>query len=75
MIRTELIQARRNKDLTQRQVAEAIGVVQSYISEIENGYRTPSAKIIKKLELLYDTPAEELFADIYKNIDKPKVRV
>lgn len=39
--------ARVKRNITQKELAEKIGVNESMIAQIENGYRPPSAKILK----------------------------
>lgn len=40
---------RENKNLTQEEVAQAIGITRNYLSDIENGRYTPSFKTSIKL--------------------------
>lgn len=53
--------ARMMKGLTQRQVAESIGLDQSSIHRWEHGKTTPNVEAIKKLIDLYDCSADYLF--------------
>lgn len=53
---------RESKNMTTRQVGEAIGVAHSYISMIENG-KVPSLDKIKKLCDLYQVPISYLFGE------------
>ena len=44
--------ARVQKKLSQKDLAEKIGISQSYLSKIENGYQIKKEKIFKLLEFL-----------------------
>lgn len=58
-----LREARRSKDVSQRELAKKVGVDFSYISKIENGRLPPPAAdtIVKICEVL-EVPVEELLA-------------
>lgn len=45
----KLRQLRQDKDLTQPQLADAIGIEQSYVSKLENGKYVPSAEIFDRI--------------------------
>lgn len=47
-------------DLKQFEVAEKIGVSKSYISEIENGNRTPSLEIVQKYAAEFRMPVSSI---------------
>ena len=51
---------------TQNEVGAAVGVSGTMIRYIENGYATPSGKLMLKLSFLFDATVNELFADIEK---------
>ncbi|SHF80334.1 Transcriptional regulator, contains XRE-family HTH domain [Caldanaerobius fijiensis DSM 17918] len=51
---------RKNLKLTTRKVQELSGVSDSYISQIENGVRKPSADTLRKLAPVYKVNVEEL---------------
>ena len=62
-------EARKNKNMTQQQVADKIGVTKAYINKIENGVtKKPSLNILENLALLLDIDyvniAEEFGYDI-----------
>lgn len=67
----KLRQARRNMGLTQRVVAEKLGVEQSYISAIELGMRTGSAKTLARLSEYLNMPIAGL-SDEPVEIDLPE---
>jgi transcriptional regulator with XRE-family HTH domain len=53
--------ARRRRGLTQEEVSELSGVIQSDISLIERGERDPRAATIRKLAAAVDVSPGELF--------------
>jgi transcriptional regulator with XRE-family HTH domain len=52
---------RRNKDVTQEQLAELIGVSADFISQIERGLRSPSFENLQKLSEVLEVPLSEFF--------------
>lgn len=60
--------ARANKELSQDDIAEKLGVSKNYISLIENGKKEPSLKFLKDLASLLDIPALLL---IWEKMDLP----
>jgi transcriptional regulator with XRE-family HTH domain len=57
-----LRQLRRQKDLTQEQLAEAVGVSVEFISNMERGVNAPSFETLEKLAEALGVPVEELFS-------------
>lgn len=55
--------------MTQKNLAKTIGISQQMVSLIENEKRKPTIEVAKKLEILFKTPMEELFPDIFSNIE------
>lgn len=51
---------RRSRDLTQIQLAVAIGISPSYMSSIEQSQRFPSLKILQKIAKIIKTDIKEL---------------
>ncbi|NLB53186.1 MAG: helix-turn-helix transcriptional regulator [Syntrophomonadaceae bacterium] len=51
--------------LTQKEVAEIIGISRQYLSEIENFKRNVGGRIIQALAKLLGVTTEELFFDHY----------
>ncbi|AHM65113.1 helix-turn-helix transcriptional regulator [Paenibacillus polymyxa] len=51
-------------NLTQREVANAVGVTENHIRHIEAGRANPDAKLLFKLVKYLKTTAEELFPDL-----------
>jgi transcriptional regulator with XRE-family HTH domain len=58
----KLRKLRESKNLTTREVAEAIGITHSYVSRIENG-KAPSLDKLKKLCDFYHVDVSFLFGD------------
>lgn len=56
-----LRQIRRYRDLTQEQLAEALGLSVEFISNIERGKSAPSFETIEKLAEVLQVTVEELF--------------
>jgi transcriptional regulator with XRE-family HTH domain len=52
---------RRNKDLTQEQLAEAIGVTMEFISLMERGQNGPSFDTLQRLAEVLEVKVEEFF--------------
>ena len=45
----EIISARKDKNVTQKELSDLTGIIQGDISKIENGNANPSLKTLKKL--------------------------
>ena len=58
-------QLRRAKG-TQNAVGSAVGVTGTMIRYVENGYATPSGKLMFKLSSFFGVPINELFPDVEK---------
>lgn len=52
---------RRNKDLTQEQLAERVGISVDFVSLIERGLSAPSFDTIQKMSEVLEVPVEEFF--------------
>jgi transcriptional regulator with XRE-family HTH domain len=57
----KLRKIRRNKDVTQEQLAELIGVSADFISQIERGLNSPSFETLLKLAEVLEVPPRDLF--------------
>lgn len=44
-----MVEARRNRNLTQKELAERCGIAQTEISRIERGERNPSIRVLQKI--------------------------
>ena len=51
---------RKAKGLTQAELARSLGVCQSAISQIEKGFRNPSALLLLKLSEVLEAPIDAL---------------
>jgi transcriptional regulator with XRE-family HTH domain len=51
---------RAGRGLGQKQVASTVGVDNCYISLIENGFRSPSIRVLRKLESILEVPSGRL---------------
>jgi len=56
-----LRQLRRQKDLTQEQLAEAVGISVEFISNIERGINAPSFETLERLAAVLQLPFEAFF--------------
>jgi putative transcriptional regulator len=61
-MRKTLIEKRRKANLTQAQIAKAVGISVTMYSRIENGKRTPSLETALKIAQLLNASVEELFS-------------
>lgn len=59
---------RKAKGMTTVELAAAAGVKPQFISQIENGKRSPSLKILQKLASALDTTTSELLGEIPENL-------
>jgi putative transcriptional regulator len=73
--RTTLIALREAKGWRQEDVAKMLNISQQAVSLYENGKRDPSIRLAKKFEVLFKTPMEELFPDIFYNNETTKCNV
>lgn len=55
--------ARKNAGLTQKEVADQIGVDQTAVSFWENGKTFPRASLLLKIAMLYGVTVDELLSD------------
>ncbi len=54
---------RMKRGYTQKSLAEKLGFSQVFISQLEIGYRTPGKNAAKKLEEVFQMPADELMKE------------
>lgn len=59
--RTELIKARKQLNLTQQQVAIAVGIDRTAYSRIECGHRKPAVDVAIRIAALLGKQVEEIF--------------
>ncbi|MBN1552005.1 helix-turn-helix transcriptional regulator [bacterium] len=60
-LRNNLKVLRAHKDITQEQLAAAIGVTRKTINTIERGRFTPSTILALKLAQYFEVPVEDIF--------------
>ncbi|RGX07458.1 helix-turn-helix transcriptional regulator [Paraclostridium sordellii] len=60
-MRTNLKEVRKNKNLTQPQVANKLNIERSYYTKIERGQRTPSLDIALKIKEILNYNDDDIF--------------
>lgn len=60
-MRTNLKEVRKNKNLTQLQVANNLNIERSYYTKIERGQRTPSLDIALKIKEILNYNDDDIF--------------
>lgn len=60
-MRTNLKEVRKNKSLTQLQVANKLNIERSYYTKIERGQRTPSLDIALKIKEILNYNDDDIF--------------
>ena len=60
-MRTNLKEVRKNKNLTQLQVANKLNIERSYYTKIERGQRTPSLDIALKIKEILNYDDDDIF--------------
>ncbi|EAA0234912.1 XRE family transcriptional regulator [Listeria monocytogenes] len=64
---------KRNKvGMTQRELGIAVGLAEISIRKLENGERDPSISTAIKISKVLNSSMEEIFPDIFLNIDDTK---
>lgn len=56
---------RKKSGLTQRQLAESLGISEVYVRKIESGERRPGNRVAEKYVKYFDLPANRIFPDVY----------
>ncbi|MDC0760579.1 helix-turn-helix transcriptional regulator [Brevibacillus sp. AG] len=59
--RSTLIKARKEKKMTQQEVANAVGINRAFLANIERGEHTPSLEVAHKISLVLESNMETLF--------------
>lgn len=62
----KLRRIRRDRDMTQEQLAERCGISADYVSNMERGNKNPSFEMIAKLAEVLEVEVSELFIPIEK---------
>lgn len=60
-IKADLLKLRKKKNITQEEVALAVGVTRQTIIAVEKGNYTPSVLLALKLAAFFNTTVEKLF--------------
>lgn len=58
-----LVSARKNAGLTQRQVAEHLGITDAAVTQWEKGRTSPKTKLLPRLAELYGVSIDELMRE------------
>jgi putative transcriptional regulator len=64
-VRQRLVKERQKRKLTQKQVAQIIGISEVYVRKIEKGEKNPGRETMLKFGKLYDLNERELFPDLF----------
>ncbi|TQV73723.1 helix-turn-helix transcriptional regulator [Aliikangiella marina] len=70
----KLRQLRKDKEWTQPQLAEAIGIEQSYLSKLENGKSAPSADIFQMILDAFQVDTASLLEDVDSSVVHRQLR-
>ena len=62
VIGTRLRDLRKSQNLSQREVADAIGLPQSNLSRIENGKQRLNLTVLARMLMIYETSIQDFFA-------------
>jgi putative transcriptional regulator len=65
MRRYRLIEARKNRNWTQEDVAQKLKITAGFYGMIEQGHRNPRLPLAFSLERLFGIPAGQLFPDLF----------
>ncbi|MGI6777515.1 MAG: helix-turn-helix domain-containing protein [Acetivibrionales bacterium] len=58
-----IVKLRKQNNIKAKHLAESIGIDQSYLSQIENGKRSPSLDVVRKIAHALDTTVSELLGE------------
>lgn len=72
---TNVEKVRKAKGMTTVELAAAAGVKPQFISQIENGRRSPSLRILQKLASALDTTTSELLGEIPERLSPEMKRL
>lgn len=61
----QLLKHLRKEKGSQTKVASELGISRQYLGMIESGDRNPTVKLMAKMERYFDTPAKDLFPDLF----------
>lgn len=71
-MRSVLVQERKRRRLTRKEVSKALDLAEITIRKLEEGGRDPSIKTAGKLSLFYNKKMEDLFPDIFLHSNDTK---
>ncbi|MFS0766070.1 helix-turn-helix transcriptional regulator [Peribacillus phoenicis] len=71
-MRKRLVNERKKRKLTQKQVAETLNISSIYVRKIEKGERNPGRETMLKFEKLYGIQDRILFEDLFQEHDDTK---
>lgn len=54
---------RNDKDITQKELANKLGITQQMMSNYEKGYSTPNINLAKKIAIELESDVENIFFD------------
>lgn len=60
-MRQRLIKLRKERGMTQQQVAEILGITRSFYGMIETGDRNPTLELAKRIAELFQVEIEQIF--------------
>ena len=61
----QLLKHLRKEKGSQAKVASELGISRQFLGLIESGDRNPTVKLMAKMERYFDTPAKDLFPDLF----------
>lgn len=62
-MRTRLISLRKERNMTQQEIADLLGITRSFYGMIETGDRNPTLDLAKRIAELFNVNIEEIFFD------------
>ncbi|WP_404453999.1 helix-turn-helix transcriptional regulator [Virgibacillus necropolis] len=73
MYRKHLFAIRKKYSITQKELAEIIGISEVYVRKIEKGVVKPGRDTMLKYEYFFNVDIKKLFPDIFLHINDKKV--
>ena len=81
MISSKILELRKKKGFTVRELASIAGITHSMVSNFENNNKIPGRRVIEKLAKAFNIPEEELLKEIHGSFpsgathDKPYIEL
>lgn len=72
---SNLVIARKNKGLTQKEAAKSIGISYSMLSKLERGFRGASDKTKIRIADFYDSSVQEIFFEKSTTLSEKNIYV